>query len=782
MPSSQPDNPRPRRVRSGTARSRAGSNGNGGNGKAVRNGADAIPTGAHRHRLRRDLLLGRRRNAPPRRRPLLRTTLLFLGLLCTCAAGAAATVYTGYNVYLGQIPDAATVAGMEPAVDTNVYAADGTLIAVLHPSGYFHLHADLDQISEYAQEATVDVEDRHFWQESSLDLGRIAEAGWGYLRHANAGGASTIPEQLAKISFLQDNGSLAYKIKEIILGAELVDDFTKPQILEMYLNRIPYGNQSIGIQTAAETYFHISASQLDLAQSAMLAGLPQAPSAYNPVLNQGAAKQRQEAVLAAMVTMGSITQAQANAAAAEKLTYYPYTDYGPPDVIDGANTSSFLDYLTNADYGYLSSLFHGDTFENPGGYDIYTTLNLKDQALADATVHSVITSNPQWFVQGGAYGDGALVSLDPQNGEVLAMTGSANYSSAVYGQDNLAVEQRQPGSTMKLFTYTEAIASRQYTMTTQISDETLSLPGWTPKDYEGNSAGLGFCEMEYCLGNSLNLPAVRTEYALGVMPVANLAVDAGVSLLKGTNFPSSTEYSFTLGTFPVSPLDLADGAATIADLGVHHPPAPVLKITNAATNATVWTYNPEANATRVVPENVAYVMDQTLSNNNYRQPEFGYYDKLTLPNGRFVDAKTGTSGSGYDNYDNWTVGWTPSILSTVWVGDPKGESPQYGLSPYVTSGLTGAAPIWQTYMEGVTANTPMQQYPVPSDVYDAGGTWYLPGTGPASALGDGGPICLPDCLGPPTATDTPFSQPLLPTPTPSPAAIPTPGTNPFPGT
>jgi len=766
VPTPPPDNPRPRRVRAGTVRPRGGSNGAGAGGGAARNGAEALPPSARR-RNRRDLLLGRKRKAPGRRRPLLRTSLLFLALFSSIAAGAAITVDAGYNIYLGQIPDAATVASMEDPVDTNVYASNGTLIDVIHPSGYFHLHASLNEISEYLQEATVDVEDRHFWTESSLDLGRIAEAGVGYLRHTNAGGASTIPEQLAKISFLQDNGSLAYKIKEIILGAELVNDFSKDQILEMYLNRIPYGNQAIGIQTAAELYFHEPASALDLAQSAMLAGLPQAPSEYNPNLNPGGAKQRQGAVLQAMVTMGSITQAQANAAAAEQLAPLPWEQYLPPTTIDGANTSSFLNYLTGY---YLPSLFNGDGFEDPGGYDIYTTLNLKDQALGDATVHNVITSSPGWFVQGAAGGDGALVSLDPQNGEILAMTGSANYSSTVYGQDNLAIGKRQPGSTMKLFTYTYAIASRQYTMTTQISDEPMTINGWTPKDYEGASAGEGFCEMEWCLGNSLNLPAVRTEYALGVLPIANLAVDAGVSLIQGDNFPEPAEYSFTLGTFPVSPLDLADGAATIADLGVHHSPAPVLKITDAANGATVWTYNAAANAQRVVPENVAYIMDETLSVSAYRQPAFGDYQKLSLP-GRPASAKTGTSGAGYDNYDNWTVGWTPTVLTAVWVGDPQGESAKYGLTPGVTSGVTGAAPIWQTFMIGVTANTPVVWYQQPSDVYQAGGAWYLPGTGPDSALGDGGPICDPGCIGEPIASDTPFSQPQ---PTPSPSASPSP--------
>jgi len=262
-----------------------------------------------------------------------------------------------------------------------------------------------------------------------------------------------------------------------------------------------------------------------------------------------------------------------------------------------------------------------------------------------------------------------------------------------------------------------------------------------------------------------------------VLPVANLAVDAGVSLLSGANFPASTTYSFTLGTKPISPLDLADGAATIADLGVHHAPAPVTKITNAATGSAVYVYDAAASAQRVVPENVAYIMDETLSVAKYRQPAFGNYQRLSLP-GRPASAKTGTSGSGYDNFDNWTVGWTPTVLTAVWVGDPQGESAKYGLTPGVTSGVTGAAPIWQTYMEAATANTPVVWYQQPSDVYEAGGAWYLPGTGPGSSMGVGGPICNPNCIGPPTQTGVDFTQPLLPTPTPGPTPIPTPAATP----
>jgi penicillin-binding protein 1A len=162
-------------------------------------------------------------------------------------------------------------------------------------------------------------------------------------------------------------------------------------------------------------------------------------------------------------------------------------------------------------------------------------------------------------------------------------------------------------------------------------------------------------------------------------------------------------------------------------------------------------------------------MDETLSQAQYRLAAFGSYQRLSLPD-RPASAKTGTSGSGYDNYDNWTVGWTPNLLTTVWVGDPQGESATYGLTPGVTSGVTGAAPIWQTYMEGATANTPLVWYQTPSDVYEAGGSWYLPGTGPDSSMGNGRPICAPNCFGEPTTSDTPFSQPYQ---TPSHTAVPT---------
>jgi membrane peptidoglycan carboxypeptidase len=747
MAISPPGGERPRRIRSGTSRRRRGTS-SGAGGPAGRPRSIPASLGpADRRRLRRDLLLGRRRTPPQRRRQTLaRVILMILALLCTAGFGGATTVYVGYNVYLSQIPDASTVASLEPPLDTNVYASDGTLIDIIHPAGYYHLHAAYDQISPFVIDATIDTEDRHFWTEQSVDLPRIVQAGWGYVRHVPSGGASTIPEQLAKISFLQDNGSISYKVKEIMLGAEISQEYSQQEILEMYLNRVFYGEQALGIETAAEIYFHEHASQLDLAQSAMLAGLPKAPTSYDP-LNHSAkqtvnplAKQRQEAVLSAMVANGSISRAQASAAYAEPLTFHSYQEYDPAYYMAGSLPVSFLQYLTSY---YLPDTF-GDAWENPGGWDIDTTINLKDQALADQTVHDQVTQNPQWFVQRGG-GDAALVSIDPQNGEILAMTGSANYTSGPYHDLNMAINTRQPGSTMKLFTYSALLATRQYTVWTPISNNLLDLNGWKPKNYEGTSGG--YCTMEYCLGNSLNLPAVRAEYAVGVVPIANLSIASGLSLYNGgvPAFPAPNLYPFTLGVLQVSPLDLGDAAATVADLGVAHDPAPVTEVKDALSGAVVYQYNPLAAGRRVLPENVAYVMDQTLSNDGFRQPSFGRNDKLTLPD-RPVSAKTGTSGAGYFNFDNWTVGWTPNVLTIVWVGDPGGEGPSTGLTPRVTSGLTGAAPIWHDYMVGVTEGTPVVWYSTPpSDVYEADGSWFLPGTGPDSDLGSGTPICQPDC-------------------------------------
>jgi membrane peptidoglycan carboxypeptidase len=538
----------------------------------------------------------------------------------------------------------------------------------------------------------------------------------------------------------------------------------------MYLNRVPYGNHAIGIETAAELYFFKPAKDLDLAQSAMLAGLPQSPSFYNPLIHDASttvnpdAKDRQRVVLAAMVTNGDISQVQADAALAEPLTFHEWTESTPnpyPDVRD------YVQRWLNVHFG--------SAFVTPGGWDIFTTVDPVKQAAAEKALHDGIAK----IRNAHNAKDGAVVNIDPKTGKVLALVGTWNYSDPEIGQVNMALNQRSPGSTIKLFTYSAAIASHLYTMTTPILDAPVHLspgpgqPVYSPLNYDRRWHGT--CVVKSCLGNSLNVPAVKVEAAVGIPYITNLEIAAGIQSYASPpepagDRPGPTDYSATLGGFPITPLELADGAATIADLGVHHDPSPVDHIIDRSTGKAVFTLNPDATARRVVPENVAFIINEITSNDANRVMDFGPNGALTIPNIR-VSAKTGTAEWFLDN---WTVGWTPNVVITVWVGNPynsclKGSdrtamsraigrgnvlytdqnvndpySPQdlahYGLKPRNNScghlddstGITGAAPIWNADMRAALKGTKPSWYTIPKDVIQVGtgdnADFYLPGT------------------------------------------------------
>jgi membrane peptidoglycan carboxypeptidase len=777
--------------------------------------------------------LRRRRRAGihrPRKGHRLRIAVIVLTVLASLAGGMVAAIFAGYASYRSQLPDAATVAAMEPSLDSHVYDSAGNLIAVFSTSGSRHVHASLDNISLYARLATIDVEDRHFYSEGSWDLPRLIKAGWDNLRHTSTSGASTITQQLAKISFFNSpDRSLDYKIKEIVLGNELDANFTKDQILEMYLNRVPYGNHAIGIETASELYFFKPAKDLDLAQSAMLAGLPQSPSFYNPLIHDASAtvnpdaKDRQRTVLAAMVTNGDISQKQADAALAEPLTFHSWTESTPntyPDVRD------YVQRWLNFNYG--------SAYVTPGGWDIFTTIDPVKQGAAEKALHDGIAK----IRSAHNAKDGAVVNIDPKTGRVLALVGTWDYNDPEIGQVDMALNQRSPGSTIKLFTYAAALASHLYTMTTPILDAPVHLstgpgqPIWSPLNYDRRWHGT--CLVKSCLGNSLNVPAVKVEVAVGVPFITNLEIAAGITSYASPpepagDRPGPTDYSATLGGFPITPLELADGAATIADLGVHHDPSPVDHIIDRTTGKTTFSLNPDATARRVVPENVAFILDEITSNDANRVMDFGPNGALTIPKIR-VSAKTGTAEFFLDN---WTVGWTPDLVSTVWVGNPYNSclkstdaaamrnaiargnvlysgqdvtdpySPQdlahYGFKPRNNScghlddstGITGAAPIWNADMVAALAGTKPGWYTMPKDVIQVGtgdnADFYLPGTQASASTGcfyygpapSPVPSGLPaDCqygglTAPPTPTPHPTTAPGPTPPVPTLPIVPT---------
>ena len=748
----------------------------------------------------------------PRRRHRLRTLVILLTILASIAGALVAALFVAYASYRSQLPDAATVAAMEPPIDSHVYDAQGNLIAVFSDQGSRHVHASLDDISRWARLATVDVEDRHFYSEGSWDLPRLIKAAWDNIRHTSTSGASTITEQLAKISFFNSpERSIDYKVKEIVLGNELDANFTKDQILEMYLNRVSYGNHAIGIETASELYFLKPAKDLDLAQSAMLAGLPQSPDLLDPLYHDATttvnpeSKTRQRTVLQAMVTNLDITQAQADAAYAEPLTYHSWSESDPnvyPDVTD---------YVTR----WLNTNF-GSTYIDPGGWDIYTTIDPTKQVAAETQLHNGIAA----IRNGHNAKDGAIVNIDPKTGKVLALVGTWDYNDPTVGETDMALTPRSPGSTIKLFTYSAAIASHLFTMTTPILDAPVHLspgPGqgvYSPLDYDRKWHGT--CEVKACLGNSLNVPAVKVEAAVGIPYITNLEIAAGLTSLNNpNNRPGPLFYAATLGSLPygITPLELADGAATIADLGVHHDPSPVDHIVSRLTGKNVFTLNPDSSARQVVPANVAFIIDEITSNDANRVMDFGPHGDLTLPDRR-VSAKTGTAEFFLDN---WTVGWTPDLVSTVWVGNPYNSclrtqdratmqrdinrgnllytgqtvndpfSPQdlahYGLKPINnacghldnSSGITGAAPIWHKDMVQILKGVKPDWYTIPKDIVQVGtgddADFFLPGTQNSTTNPTGGGCYYWGPAGSPVPPGLPPDCPYVGTSPPPPGTI-----------
>ncbi len=641
-----------------------------------------------------------------------------VAVLVACVGiGSGMIVLAAFQVGL---PSVSALPNLGPPNDSELLASDGSLLAILHEPGVHHVGINLKLVNPLLIQATVAVEDRHFYQDTaSADLPRIVESGINDIVHHKATqGASTITEQLAKIAFLTPQKTITRKIRELLLGYEISKVFAPNTILLMYLNRIDYGNQAIGIQEAAELYFHIPASQLDLAEASMLAGIPDAPTAYNPVLYEGVtgsanlAKDRQHVVLAAMVRNSDISQKQANAAFKEVLTFYPWED---------SEVDTQPDFVQFAE-SQLQSQF-GDAYLNPGGWTIYTSLNTTDQAAGIADVQNP-TKDAQ-LLRDYNIGDADLESVDPRNGEILAMVGTTN-PSGQWGQINMILSPRRTGSSFKMFTYSAALASGKFTMTTPILNEPIDIDGYDPKNYSGTFTGI--CQLKICLGNSINVPAVKVEDITGLQNVVSVAERMGVSGLL--NPQNTYGLALTLGgmAIGITMLNMSTGASVLASGGVLHQPTTILTIMSG--KRLVYQYNVADNSQQVIPANVAYIMNMILQSNQNRQPEFGIDNGLTIPN-RIVAVKTGTSDYGVGDLagigDNWVFGWTPTLLTSTWVGNPN-----YDTLAAVSSGITGAAPLWQSYMEAVLPAQPNIWYAKPADVVEVGSglnaNFYLPNT------------------------------------------------------
>ena len=633
--------------------------------------------------------------------------------LVTIPALAAQTV--------GDLPAVTGLSSSGLPQDMLIYDRNGNLLADVGDQGDHRIVVPLSYISPNVINATIAIEDHTFYSNNGVDLGAVIRAALAdYSHHGIKQGGSTISQQLVKQLFIgpHPDNSLQRKAKEAALALELNRRYSKSQILEMYLNTIFYGSQTYGIEAAARSYFQTNAHDLNLAQASMLAGLPQAPTQYNPLVNLAAAKKRQHDVLTAMVDNHYITQKEADAAYALKL------DIHPP--INHFEAPYFVDYVLQT-LRTQYNILPGDR----RGYRVYTSLDLNLQHIAEQVVHDQIAQKGNYY----NFHDAALVSMDPKTGEILAMVGGDNYNRPG-GWINMANTPRQPGSTFKIYTYTAAIASRKFNMITPILDAPLVFPTWggtsgfepyIPLNYDLRYHGV--LPLKMAMGNSMNIPAIKTELRVGIPNVLDMARRMGVTHL---NMPDDNySLSLTLGGYEVTPVDMATGAATLADMGTRHMPAPIVSIKDAS-GRDVFNYDPSKNTFQAVSPEVAFIIAAIMSDDKNRCLEFGCNGDLTLP-GRQVAAKTGTTQLFKDN---WTLGFTPTLATAVWIGNPDNTPLSHN-----STGIVGAAPIWHKFMQQALASTPDQWYAKPAGVHQVGANYFLPGTENVRSQVLGWPTC-----------------------------------------
>lgn len=670
-------------------------------------------------------------NSSPRSRIWILSATAKLVMLAILAGAALLVSSLDLVNYVQRLPDVRLMAAERLPEDTLIYASDGTtVLADLHLPGNQHYSEPLSAMGKYLPMATIAIEDRNFFSEPGFDPAALARAAWvDWRAGAPIEGGSTITQQLVKLKLVGNQPTLSRKFREVLLAMEAARAYTKEQILEMYLNTVFFGNDAYGSAAAAKIYFHTQTAKLDLAQAALLAGFLRDPTYSNPFANWKAAKARQRQVLDAMLREKMVAPTEAAQAFAE--------DIGPPNHLfppeNRILAPGFVSYVTDQ----LVSIYgEKTTFE--GGLRVITTLDWRLQQLAQKSITDEVTAKSHYHVS-----QGALVAIDPRTGAILAMVGSAD-PNGNGGKYNMAVwPPRNPGSSMKIYTYTAALSSRKFTMVTRVADSPIHirLPGesqiYAPRDYDGRWHGI--CQLQQCLGNSLNVPAVKVEMAIGVPAVVEEArlmgappwtghLDAqGIMSYTDNDSPSSYGPSLTLGGYGETPLQMATGASVLAALGVLHPPFAVWWI-GSAQGTSLFRADPGPTAIRVVDPRVAFIMSQILSDNGNRAMIFGPYSPLTLP-GRMVAAKTGTAE---DFADAWTIGYTPSLVAAVWMGNPDWRQKMtYGLD-----GVFTAAPAWHNFMQAAldTLGLSSEWYAEPADLIDAwvGGklAYFLPGTSP----------------------------------------------------
>ena len=602
---------------------------------------------------------------------------LSLALLLIGATAIAGTLIGLASSFRG-LPDVRSLENYVPNETTLIVDTNGEFIAALHGEANRKI-VSLDSISSEMKLSLLAIEDSHFYVHRGINPVRIGRAVMGSLSggFGSAGGGSTITMQLVKNLFLTPERSLGRKAAEAVLAMRVERVFDKDEILEMYLNQVYWGHNLYGIETAAESYFSKDASELNLAESAMLAGLLQAPEQLSPFRNMDAAKERQALVLQRMVELDWIELETAELAAQQELTLGRITSFrtSAPAIAD-AIEAELVDR-----YGRDAIL--------RGGYRVQASIDLELQREAQKAVNDGYKFLQE---QGRRANQVALVAIDPRTGFIKALVGGVN---AQRGQFNRATQAiRQPGSSFKPFVYYTALANGRYGLNTTVYDSSVCYPDvqrpYCPRNYDNTFRGA--MSLQRALELSRNVPTVKLANDIGVEKVIESALAAGIQ----QDIPPNL--SISLGAADVTPLELASAYAAFANGGNRIEPTLILQVIDSQGNV-LEIAKPEPERT-LDPWAVASLV-QALQGVTLR----GTGRAALLPDERPIAGKTGTTS---DFRDAWFVGFTPQLSTAVWIGNDDNTPMAHG-----TTGGGHVAPIWKQFMTVAMEGQEVESFPDP---------------------------------------------------------------------
>lgn len=570
---------------------------------------------------------------------------------------------------------------MRPAVSSQVFDSQGKLITTLH-SDQNRLPIDINKVPKNLQNAFIAAEDNRFYDHIGVDpIGILRAVVTNLTNRGIAQGGSTITQQLAKNAFLSQDQTLKRKIQEAILALELERKYSKKEILEMYMNQIYFGRGAYGIQTAAHTYFGKDVGDLTLAECAMIAGLPKSPNYYSSSVNEATA--RKNVVVGQMEKYGYITPSQAEEAKKSSLDIKQKSTSNTTD-----ETAYFIDYVTQE-----IAQKYGDDALYKDGLKIYTTLDTdKQHAAVQAMRHLPETHTDD---QGLTQPQGAIISIDPKTGHILAMVGGRGQDS--FNRASMAV--RQPGSAFKPFVYMTAM-EHDMTPDTIMEDKKVEYGGWSP--HNADNSYQGRMPLWKALALSVNTVAVQLADKVGPSDVIANAKKLGITTLVEDGSPNDDNLaSAALGglTKGVTPLEMAAAYGAFANKGVYIKPTAIVKILDRNGNV-LEDNSSDVQKTQVMSEKTAYEMTSMLEGVIAR----GTGTAASI--GRPAAGKTGTTD---DNHDAWFIGYTPDIVTAVWVGDDTGSQ-----SLGEIYGGTVPAQIWHDYMASAVSGTSADDFDVPA--------------------------------------------------------------------